>query len=188
MWLSSTSGICSWGNNLRYETPWLISKYSKFPWVLSDFLWIMITKHDFKSLFWNKIISLVCQDSRGKIIFPLPIYDIVWSFELFTNEHPAESQERQYPGGGYDQPVQQTGGLRDAPASQHDVPHPLHSLGEGQQPGHGHHPLAGHGNQGPDDAAHDHLLQTDANREFHSVRRSVTHWRLLIQISRKVYW
>ena len=91
------------------------------------------------------------------------------SIEFPAHQHPAESEKGDAPGRGDAQPVPEAGGLRDAPASQHDVPHPLDSLGVRQQPGERLHPLLRHPLQRPDEAAEQHVVETGPYRELDGI-------------------
>ena len=94
----------------------------------------------------------------------------VKSVEFLPHQHPAESEEGDAPGGGYAHAASETGGLCDAPASQHDVPHPLHSLGVRQQPGERLHPVVEHPLQRPDEAAEQHVVEAGSYRELDGIR------------------
>ena len=99
------------------------------------------------------------------------------SVHLLLYQHPADSEECQYPGGGYPHAVPDTVGLSDAPASQHDVPHPLNRLGVRKYPRHRHHPLPRHPLQWPDDATEQHVGEAGTDGKFDGVHRSVADSR-----------
>ena len=95
---------------------------------------------------------------------------LVSSLHFLPHQQPADSEECHYPGRGNPHAVPDTAGLTDAPPSQHDVPHPLHSLRVRQQPGEGFHPVVGHPLQRPDEAAEQHVVEAGPYRELDGIR------------------
>ena len=95
------------------------------------------------------------------------------SVHLLFNQHPAEREKGQYPGRGYGDAIPDTGGLCDAPASQHDVPHALDGLSVGKYSRHRHHPLLRHPLQRPDDAAEQHVGEAGADGKLDGVHGTV---------------
>ena len=95
------------------------------------------------------------------------------SVHLLFYQQPADREKCQYPGGGDAHAVPDTGGLGDAPASQHDVPHSLHGLGVGKDSRHRHHPLARHPLQRPDDAAEQHVGEAGTDGKLDCVHGTV---------------